>query len=119
VTKKSPTVVDFFVEGPPHSQKPWATRLIDAALEQPRLLEECELDVDFVFSADRVPWILPSETSLRSVLSVLLDVLEDTVLRGSPGESGSVVTIRARSRVSNARIPAGTHIVLRPSKAQS
>ena len=113
VTHEPSVLADFFVPGPPHSQKPWVSRVIDAALGQPRVMEKCELEVEFVLSPDRVAWILPSEPSLANMLRALLEALEDTVLRGASEEGGGLVALRARTKVSDASRPPGTRIVIR------
>ena len=118
MTHEPAALVDFFVPGPPHSQKPWVTRVIDAAIGQPRISNACELDVEFVLPRDRVLWILPSETSLSSMLRVLLEALEDTVLRDAPEKEGSIVSIRARAKIAEAGHEPGTHIVLRQAGAE-
>ena len=119
MARKPSSLADFFVPGAPHSQKPWVSRVIDAALGQPRVNETCELEVEFVLSPDRVAWILPSETSLENMLRALLEGLGDTVLRSAPGEGGSLVAIHARTKVADARQPPGTHIVLRKAEART
>lgn len=113
MTRKAAALVDFMVPGPPHSQKPWVSRAIDAALGQPRVTEPCDLEVEFALTPDHVPWILPSETSLSNMLRVLLEALEETVLRGAQEEGGGLVSIRARSKVVNSAESAGTHVVVR------
>jgi len=118
VTHEPAALVDFFVPGPPHSQKPWVSRVIDAAIGQPRVSCACELDVEFVLPRDRVPWILPSETSLTNMLRVLLEALEDTVLREAPEAEGSLVTIRACVKLAETDQKPGTHIVLRRAGAE-
>jgi len=92
--------------------------VIDAAIGQPRISNACELDVEFVLPRDRVLWILPSETSLSSMLRVLLEALEDTVLRDAPEKEGSIVSIRARAKIAEAGHEPGTHIVLRQAGAE-
>jgi hypothetical protein len=119
LTPETSALVDFFVPGPPHSQKPWVSRVIDAAIEQPRVTTTCQLDVEFVLPRDRVPWILPSETTLTNMLRVLLEALEDTVLREVPEEGGGLVSIRARTKSAGAGQEPGTRIVLRPAGAES
>jgi hypothetical protein len=118
LTHEPAALVDFFVPGPPHSQKPWVTRVIDAALGQSRVTSACELDVEFILPRDRVLWILPSETNLSSMLRVLLEALEDTVLRDAPEGRGGLVTIRARTRLADAEQEPGTRIVLRRAGAE-
>ena len=118
LTHESAPLVDFFVPGAPHSQKPWVSRVIDAAIGQPRISSACELDVEFVLPRDRVPWILPSETSLSNMLRVLLEALEDTVLREAPEGEGSLVAIRARAKLAGANQEPGTHILLRRAGAE-
>jgi hypothetical protein len=117
LTREPAVLVDFFVPGPPHSQKPWVSRVIDAAIEQPRVTTACELDVEFILPRDRVPWILPSETTLSNMLRVLLEALEDTVLREVPEEGGGLVYIRARTKLAAAEEP-GTRIVIRRSSTE-
>jgi hypothetical protein len=118
LTNESAALVEFRVPGPPHSQKPWVSRVIDAALGQPHVSSACELDVEFVLPRERVPWILSSETSLSNMLRALLEALEDTVLREITEEEGGLVSIRARSRLAEAGQEPGTHIVLRRAGAE-
>lgn len=109
-------LVDCFIPGPPHSQKPWVTRVIDVMLGQPRITVPCELDVEFVLPPDRVPWILPEESRLTSLVKVLLDALEDTVLRdvlGPQREVGGLVAVHARTKAGRPNEEAGARIVLR------
>ena len=109
--------MEFSVPGPPHSQKPWVSRVIDAALGEPRVTEPCVLEVEFVLAPERVAWILPSETSLENMLRALLAALEDTVLRGASEEGGGLVAIHARTKVADASRPPGTRIVIRRASA--
>lgn len=113
MTDNPAVLVDFVVPGPPHSQKPWVSRVIDTALGQPRVTVPCELDVEFVLTTDHVPWILPAETSLSTMLGVLLEALEETVLRDALEEGGGLVAIHARTKFADASQPPGARIVLR------
>ena len=110
-------LVDCFVPGPPHSQKPWVSRVIDATLGQPRPTGSCELDVEFAAPPDRVSWILPSETRLSTMLKVLLDTLEETLLRDVLDDGGGLVTIHAHRKVVHKEGEAGTRIVVRRTPA--
>lgn len=117
MARDTKVLVECFVPGPPHSQKPWVSRVIDATMGQPRVTRSCELEVEFATPPDRVPWILPSETRLTSMLKVLLDTLEDTILRDAldPGSSerGGLVAVHARVRLVRSGEEAGTRIILR------
>ena len=111
-----PALLEFVVPGPPHSQKPWVTRVIDAALAQPQVSVPCELDVEFVLAPERVPWILPSETSVGAMLRTLLDALNETVFRESQDAGGSLVALHARSRVARAGEPSETRVSVRRAR---
>lgn len=119
VARPPAALVDFSVPGPPHSQKPWVSRVIDAALGEPRVPIPCELEVEFVLAPGHVPWIRPSETCLESMLRALLEALEDTVLRRAGDEGGGLVAIHARTRVAEGGQPPGTHIVIRGARVPS
>ena len=118
MTREPSVILDFIVPGPPHSQKPWVSRVLDAAIGQPRVTTECELDVEFILPKDRVLWILPSETNLSNMVRVLLEALEDTVLREIPEGGGGLVAIRARTKLAEEGQEPGTHIVMRRAGAK-
>lgn len=109
----SEVLLDCYVPGPAHSQKPWVSRVIDATIGAPRVSGSCELDVEFAQPSDHVSWILPSETNLSNMLRVLLEALEDTVLRDALDSGGGLVAVHARSRVVRSAEEAGTRIRLR------
>lgn len=116
MSSESKPLAEFVVPGPPHSQKVWVTRVIDAAIGQPNVSEPCELDIEFVRETSRTPWILPSEVRLSTMLPALLAALEETVLRAPGDTTGVLVSVKARVLSETTRRRPATRIVIRRAK---
>ena len=115
MTRDPKVLVDCFVPGRPHSTKSWVNRVIDVTVGQPRIVGACELEVEFLLPSHRDSWVTPSETRLSSVLKVLLDTLEGTVLRDTLDrpDRDKLVAVRARTKVARPGEEEGTRIILR------